>query len=83
VVVEKSDDGSRVRIGSTVAVTNLGSGKSLRYTIVGANEGNAAAGKISNESPIGKALLECQQGDEVEVSVPAGVLRLRVESIEV
>jgi transcription elongation factor GreA len=74
---------SRVRIGSTVQVANLSSGASRRYTIVGENEGNAAEGKISHVSPIGKALLERGEGEEVEVSVPAGVLRLRIEKIEV
>ncbi|MEX0800556.1 MAG: transcription elongation factor GreA [Dehalococcoidia bacterium] len=74
--------GSRVHIGSTVSVTNLGSGAALRYTIVGESEGNASAGKISNVSPIGKALVGRSAGEEVEVSVPAGVLRLRVDSIE-
>lgn len=74
--------GSRVRIGSTVHVTNLGSGATLRYTVVGANEGNAAQGKISNASPIGKALLDCGPGDEVKVSVPAGELRLRIDRVE-
>ncbi len=74
--------GSRVRVGSTVEVTNLGSGASLRYTVVGANEGNAAEGKISNASPIGRALLERRQGEEVNVSVPAGELKLRIEKIE-
>ena len=83
VVVEKRDEGGlRVRMGSTVQVTNLGSGASLRYTIVGASEGDAAAGKISDASPIGKALMDKGQGEQVEVSVPAGVLRLRIEKIE-
>jgi transcription elongation factor GreA len=83
VVVEKVDSaGSRVRVGSTVEVTNLRSGASLRYTIVGLNEGNAAKGKISNVSPIGKALLKRSEGEEVKVNVPAGVLRLRIEKVE-
>ena len=82
VVVEGVAGGSRVQIGSTVQVANLKSGASLRYTIVGSNEGNAAEGKISNASPIGKALLDRSVGDEVKVSVPAGVLRLRVEKVE-
>lgn len=83
VVVGKRDRGGvRVGIGSTVAVTNLSSGASLHYTIVGANEGDAAAGKISNVSPIGKALVDKSEGEEVEVSVPAGVLRLRIENIQ-
>jgi transcription elongation factor GreA len=83
VVVGKRDEtGVRVGIGATVAVTNLGSGASLRYTIVGTNEGEAAAGKISHASPIGRALMDKIKGEEVEVSVPAGVLRLRIEKIE-
>jgi len=83
VVVEKRNEGGqRVMVGSTVQVTNLGSGASLRYTIVGANEGNAAAGKISSASPIGKALMDRGKGEEVEISVPAGVLRLRIEKVE-
>jgi transcription elongation factor GreA len=82
-VVGKRDGGGvRVRIGSTVEVTNLSSGASLRYTVVGATEGDAAAGKISNVSPIGKALVDRRMGEEVDVSVPAGVLRLRIEKIE-
>lgn len=82
VIVEMGAGGSRVQIGSTVQVTNLGSGASVHYTIVGANEGNAAAGKISNASPIGRALLDRTEGEEVEVPVPAGVLRLRIEKVE-
>jgi len=83
VVVEGAQGGGfRVRIGSKVQVADLSSGASRRYTIVGENEGNAAEGQISNVSPIGKALLERGEGDEVEVSVPAGALRLRIEKIE-
>ncbi len=82
VVAEKRGGGVRVGTGSTVDVTNLRSGVSLRYTIVGANEGDAASGKISNVSPIGGALMRRSEGEEVEVSVPAGVLRLRIEKIE-
>ncbi len=83
VVVGKREEGAaRVGIGATVAATNLNSGASLRYTIVGANEGDAAAGKISYASPIGRALMDRSEGEEVEVSVPAGVLRLRIEKVE-
>ncbi|MCH7997971.1 MAG: transcription elongation factor GreA [Chloroflexi bacterium] len=83
VIVKKVDGpGSRVQVGSTVEMTNLNSGASLRYTIVGLNEGNAAQGKITNVSPIGKALLKRREGEEVKVNIPAGVLRLRIEKIE-
>jgi transcription elongation factor GreA len=83
VIVEKTEAAAtRVHIGSTACVTNLGSGASLRYTIVGASEGNAAEGKITSVSPIGGALLGHSEGDEVSVSVPAGTLRLRIDKIE-
>ena len=82
VVVEKRKEGSRVRVGSRVVVQNLGSGALQDYTIVGSGESSGSQGRISSESPVGKALLDAAEGDEVEVSVPAGVLRFRVERIE-
>ena len=84
VIVEKPDSAAanRVHIGSTVVVTNLGSGATLRYTVVGGSEGNASQGRITNASPIGAALLDRSEGDEVKVTVPAGTLRLRVDKIE-
>jgi transcription elongation factor GreA len=83
VIVEKRDaDTSRVHIGSTVVLTNLGSGATVRYTIVGGSEGNASQGKITNASPIGGALLDRREGDEVKITVPAGTLRLRIDKIE-
>lgn len=82
VIVEAGSQGSRVQMGSSVVVRNLSTGAVMRYTIVGPAEANAAEGKISAASPVGKALLEAVEGDEVEVSVPAGVLRFRVEQIE-
>jgi transcription elongation factor GreA len=83
VIVDKRNaDSSRVHIGSTVVATNLGSGAVVRYTIVGGSEGNAAQGKITNASPIGGALLDHSEGDEVKVTVPAGTLRLRIDKIE-
>ena len=72
----------RVRVGCTVTVTNLGNGRETRYSIVGPTEANAADGKISSASPVGKALIGRVQGNEVEVAVPAGVMKLRVESVK-
>ncbi|MEX0682981.1 MAG: transcription elongation factor GreA [Dehalococcoidia bacterium] len=80
VVVEATATG-RVRVGSSVRVTNLSNGRETQYAIVGPTEANAADGKISSVSPVGKALLDATAGDEFEVSVPAGVMKLRVESI--
>lgn len=82
VVVEGSGHGGRVKVGTTVTVRSLDNGALRRFAIVGPSEANAADGKISSASPVGKALLDARVGDEVEVSVPAGVMRFRVEAIE-
>ncbi len=81
VIVEGGQQGTRVHMGSTVVVKNLGSEALTRYTIVGPTEASAADGKISSASPVGRALLGRSAGEEVAVSAPAGVLRFRVEEI--
>jgi len=75
---EKSRD--IVGIGSTVVVEQEGM-KPETFTIVGAAEANPKEGLISNESPVGRALLEHRVGDSVEVAAPAGTLRFRVLKI--
>jgi transcription elongation factor GreA len=84
--VEVKEEGpapeNSVRIGSTVVLRNLTSEKEVSYTLVRPGEVNPAEGRISFESPVGKALLQRQAGDEVEVSAPSGTLRFRVERIE-
>lgn len=68
-----------VAIGSTVRVSsNLGE---ETYTIVGSEEANPAEGKISNESPLGKAFLGKKVWDTVEVKTPAGVIEYKVMEI--
>lgn len=64
-----------------VEITNLGNNARMAYTIVNPHEANLKEGKISVKSPIGEALLGKKAGDVVEVRVPAGMLKLRVESI--
>jgi len=81
VVVQQSDQGDRVQVGATVHVRNLGNGKVNRFTIVGPTEANAADGRISSVSPVGRSLLDRVVGDEVEVSAPAGTMRFRIEQI--
>ncbi|MBI3244272.1 MAG: transcription elongation factor GreA [Chloroflexi bacterium] len=70
-----------VNVGSKVRVQEDGS-KPEEYTIVGAAEANPAKGLISNESPLGKALLGRKTGDEVKVNAPAGVLSFRIVRID-
>jgi transcription elongation factor GreA len=72
-----------VRVGSQVAVTD-DKGKNLKYTIVGSTEANPSENKLSNESPVGKALIGAKQGDTVTVVTPKGTQRkLTIDKIEV
>ena len=71
-----------MQLGKTVLLKNLSSGDTTSYTVVGPAEANALKGKLSSASPVGKALLERQEGDEVEVAAPKGVLRFRIERVE-
>jgi len=71
-----------VEIGSSVLLRNLRTDATITYTLVRPGEANAAQGRISFESPVGRALLQRRQGDEVEVAAPSGTLRFRIERIE-
>mgnify|MGYP001214634060 CR=1 FL=1 len=72
-----------VRVGSNVHVTDE-KGKKLQYTIVGSTEADPSANKLSNESPVGKALVGRKKGDAVIVHLPNGKQReLKVTKIEV
>ena len=68
---------------SKVEMTNLNSNARMTYTLVSPHEANLREGKISIKSPIGQALLHKKVGDVVEVRVPAGLQRLRIESIAI
>jgi len=70
-----------VLIGSTVVVKQDGSSDET-YTIVGAAEANPKKGLISNESPLGRALLKGKVGDDVEVEAPAGALKFQIIKIK-
>jgi transcription elongation factor GreA len=82
VIIEDDEEtaGDEVRIGSTVVVDV--EGEVERYTIVGAIEAKPAHGLISNESPVGRALLGLRPGDETVAVAPHGETRLRVVRIE-
>ncbi|HXF50267.1 MAG TPA: transcription elongation factor GreA [Dehalococcoidia bacterium] len=82
IVTAQDHDGQSVRIGSTVVLHNLQSQRELRYTLVSPSEVDPRAGKISTESPVGKALLHRREGEEIEVEAPSGVQRFRIERIE-
>lgn len=67
---------------SKVTITNVAIGKSMNYTIVSPHEANLREGKISIKSPIAEALLGKKTGNEVEVQVPAGKVRLKIEKVD-
>ena len=71
----------KVTLLSNVTFTNLGTGETMTYTIVSPHEMNLSEGKISLNSPIGKALMGKRPGDIVDVQVPAGTMKLRIDSI--
>lgn len=80
-LIEPGEPTDVVRIGSTVIVKQDNK-KRETFTIVGAAEANPKEGLISNESPLGVALLDHQVGDEVEVDAPVGILRFRIVKIK-
>src|SRR3990172_1258820 len=80
VIIEEHHDHQRVSLGSTVTVINH-KGARDHYTIVGFAEADPKAGLISNESPVGMALLGKGVGDEAQVNAPAGILSWTIESI--
>ncbi len=73
-----------VQIGSVVHVKDEKTGKSTKYTIVGSAEARPAENKLSNESPVGRALLGHRRNDTVSVQVPRGPARkLKITKIDV
>ncbi|HEU0021070.1 MAG TPA: transcription elongation factor GreA, partial [Dehalococcoidia bacterium] len=73
--------GDTVQLGSQVQVTDQ-DGKTFTYTIIGSTEADPSQGKISNVSPIGQGLLGRKKGEIIEVSVPAGKIKLEIVSIK-
>jgi transcription elongation factor GreA len=81
IVDQKPAAGNVVGIGSTVLLRDLTHDEELTYTLVGTNEANPRAGRISVASPVGRSLVERQVGDEIEVAAPAGAIKYRIEKI--
>jgi transcription elongation factor GreA len=71
-----------VSIGSKVNVKDMEFGDTVQYTIVGTAESNPSENKISNESPVGKAILGKKKGSVVDVTVPAGVIQYKIVDIK-
>ncbi|MBI2953495.1 MAG: transcription elongation factor GreA [Chloroflexi bacterium] len=81
VIIENNHGHDIVRLGSRVIVSDP-EGNKEEYTIVGTAEVRPSQGKISNESPVGRALLGRKIGDEVDVVAPAGLIRFSIVDID-
>ncbi|MBQ3415814.1 MAG: transcription elongation factor GreA [Clostridia bacterium] len=82
IIDEKEIDTDTVQIGNTVKVLDIEFDEKLEYTIVGSTEVNLAENKISNESPLGKALLGAKKNQTVEVNAPAGIMKYKILAIK-
>jgi len=76
-------DLSKASILTTVKIRNLGNGSLMKYTLVAENEADLKAGKISVDSPIGRALLGKKVGEKVDVQVPAGKITFEIAEISI
>ena len=82
VVVEEEVDLEKINVGCTVLVHDDEYDEEIEFKIVGSTEANSLQGKISNESPVGQALMGKKVGDIVDVETPAGNIRYTVLKIE-
>ena len=82
VVVEDEVDLDKISVGCTVVLYDKEFEEEVEYKIVGSTEANSLAGKISNESPLGKALMGRKVGDNIEVNAQAGVIEYEVLKID-
>ena len=82
IIDEKEIDTETVQIGNIVKVLDMEFDEKIEYTIVGSTEVDLAENKISNESPLGEALLGAKKNNIVEVNAPAGVMKYKILSIK-
>ena len=82
VIDEKQETTLKANIGDSIVLQDLASGEELRYTIVSPREVDPMRGKISNASPVGKAIIGRNQGEVIEVATPAGKLQYQIKQIE-
>ena len=82
VIVEDDVDLDKINIGCKVRILDLEYDEELEYKIVGSTEANSLKGKISNESPVGSALIGAKKGQTIEVETQVGVLRYKILEIQ-
>ncbi len=81
-IIEDDDDQNIVHLGCTVVIKDLEFDEDMEYTLVGSAEADPTEFKISNESPVGKAIVGQPVGSTVEVNVPAGLLKYKILEIK-
>ena len=82
IIDESEIDTKTVQVGNTVIIKDLDENEEFEYTIVGSTEVDLSQNKISNESPVGAALLGAKKGQELEIKVPVGVVHYKIISIK-
>ncbi len=82
IIDSKEIDTKTVQVGNLVKLLDLEFDEEVLYTIVGSTEVNLAENKISNESPMGKALIGRKKGETIEVDAPAGIIKFKILAIK-
>lgn len=82
IIDEKEIDTDTVQIGNIVKVLDIEFDEKIEYIIVGSTEVNLAENKISNESPLGEALLGSKKNETIEVKAPAGIMKYKILDIK-
>ena len=82
VVTKKEIKSGEVSVGTKVRLKDMSSNKTVEYHVVGSAEANPAELKVSNESPVGKAIMGRKKGDVVEVAAPRGALKFKIMEVK-
>ena len=82
VITKREISKDTVSVGSHVRLRDMQANKSIEYHIVGSAEANPAENKLSNESPVGKAIMGRKKGEVVEVAAPRGALKFKIMEIK-
>ncbi len=80
-ITDEDVDSNVINVGSRVKIRDMEYKEDMEYKIVGSTEANSLKGKISNESPVGKALIGAKKGQTVQVETPAGILKYKILEI--